>query len=108
MYAIRSYYGEFRAFALPPGDYVVSGRVPGFGAPLTPGPGGYDLSEGFLPTYYPGTSEVDQAQTVRVDAAQVVATDFALVPGRMGRVSGVVTRASGRPPAGLHVYLGVV
>jgi len=99
--------GEFRAFALPPGDYVVSGRVRNFGAPLTPGPGGDDLAEGFLPTFYPGTSDLDAAQTVHVDAAQVVATDFALVPGRMGRVSGTVARASGRPPTGLHVYLGV-
>jgi hypothetical protein len=99
--------GEFRVFALPPGDYVVSGRLRGFGAPLTPGPGGDDVAEGFLPTYYPGTSEIPEAQTVRVDPAQVVATDFALVPGRMGRVSGSVTRASGRSPAGLHVYLRV-
>jgi len=99
--------GEFRVYGLAPGDYFVSARMRGFGAPLTPGPGGDERTEGFLPTYFPGTSEVAEAQAVRIRAGGETATDFAMVPGRMGRISGTVVTVSGRSPSGLHVYLRV-
>jgi hypothetical protein len=100
--------GEYRVFGLAPGDYLVSARTRQFGAPVTMGTGGArDRAEGLLPTYFPGTVRVAEAQAVRVGAAQEVAVDFAAVAGRLVRVSGTVSRSTGRPAAGLNVFLGV-
>ena len=59
--------GEFRVFGLAPGAYLVSARTRQFGAPVTMGPGGArDRAESLIPTYYPGTTRVHDARTVRV------------------------------------------
>ena len=100
--------GEYRVFGLAPGEYLVSARTRQFGAPVTMGRGGTrDRAEGLLPTYYPGTSRLADAQSVRVGPAQEIIADFAAVPGRLVRISGTVSSSSGRPPAGLNVFLGV-
>ena len=100
--------GEFRVFGLAPGAYLVSARTRQFGAPVTMGPGGArDRAESLIPTYYPGTTRVADARTVRVAAGQEVVVDFIATTGRMLRVSGTARRANGAPPAGHNVFLAV-
>ncbi len=96
--------GEFRVFGLAPGEYVVSARFQS--REVTPGAGGVrDAAETFQPTYFPGTERVAEARTVRVGASQEVAAPFALVPGKMVRLSGTVTTSNGSPAAGFNVRL---
>lgn len=100
--------GEFRAFGLAPGDYVVSARSQQFGAPLMRGAAGAgDRAEGFLPTYYPGTIRMAEARSVRVRAGQESVANLGAVAGRMLRVSGTARRSNGTPASGLNVYLAV-
>lgn len=96
--------GEFRVFGLMPGDYVVSAHLRSMA--LTSGrDGARDAADGFLPTYYPGTANVAEARTIRVGASREVAADFAMVPGRMLRISGTAVDSMGRPATGLSVFL---
>jgi hypothetical protein len=100
--------GEFRIFGLAAGEYIVSVRAQQFGAALTRGTAGSrDRTEGFPPTFYPGTTRQTEAQAVRVRAGEEVAADFAVAAGRMLRVSGRAMNSRGTPATGLNVYLGV-
>src|SRR5688572_3435072 len=59
---------------------------------------------GFLPTYSGGTANPATAQRVKVGLAQeVTVPDFAMVPGRVGSISGTVVSSSGTPLAGESV-----
>src|SRR6185295_6395091 len=83
--------GEFRAFGLMPGEYVVSvssASMPGRQSP------------GFLTTYYPGTPNVSEAQSVRVNIGEESVVQFAVVSGRLSRISGTVVDSTGRPATG--------
>jgi predicted outer membrane repeat protein len=100
--------GEFRVFGLAPGAYLVSARTRQFGAPVTMGAGGArDRAEGLIPTYFPGTTRLADARSVRVAAGQEVVADFVATTGRLLRVSGTVRNSRGAPPAGHNVFLGV-
>jgi protocatechuate 3,4-dioxygenase beta subunit len=96
--------GEFRAFGLMPGDYVVVGSlrsVLGGGPPGNANDGG----EGFSPTYYPGTISSAEAQAVSIGVGQETAVQFAMVASRLSRVSGRVVDSQGRPAAGAQISL---
>ena len=100
--------GEFRVFGLAPGTYLVSARSRQFGAPVTMGAGGArDRAEGLIPTYFPGTTRVSEARSVRVAAGQEVVADYVATTGRLLRVAGVVRNSRGAPPAGHNVFLAV-
>lgn len=100
--------GEFRIFGLAAGEYIVSVRAQQFGAALTRGTAGSrDRTEGFPPTFYPGTTRQAEAQAVRVRAGEEVSANFAVAAGRMLRVSGRAMNSRGGPAVGLNVYLGV-
>lgn len=61
---------------------------------------------GFLPTYSGGTSNPASAHRVKVGLGQeVLMPDFAMVPGRVGTISGTAMSASGRPLAGESVSM---
>jgi hypothetical protein len=61
---------------------------------------------GFLPSYSGSTSNPTAAQRVRVGLGQeVTVPDFAMVPGRVGTISGTVMSSSGTPLAGESVSL---
>ena len=122
--------GQFRVFDLEPGDYFVSatlnqrpgGGRGGFGAPrgavgpigrggVRPaGPfanqGANAEPTGFAPTYYPGVTEIRQAQPLTLGLSQVMGgIDFAaqLVP--MARVAGLAIAPDGSPAAGVQIML---
>jgi protocatechuate 3,4-dioxygenase beta subunit len=92
--------GEFRLFSLMPGTYVISAMpadammMMGGGA-MSVGP----QDDGHGITYYPGTTNVDEAQSVTVGLAEVASASFALVPQRMTRISGIVRNSQGKPLA---------
>jgi protocatechuate 3,4-dioxygenase beta subunit len=84
--------GEFRAWGLRPGDYAVA-------AVMRPVTFGSDISDdrvGFARTFYPGTANPEQAQSVRIEAGKIVASlVITLVPVRTARVTGIAIGTDG-------------
>ncbi len=96
--------GAYRIFGLMPGDYIVRASM----RPNMPsGPRTAETeSTGYPGTYFPGVSDVSQAQPVTATIGQEVSSiGFSLVPARLSRVSGIVTGSDGRPLAGAMVML---
>jgi len=94
--AITNDIGEFRLFAIPPGQFYLS-------ATLRPMNGMADTDDrsGYAPTYFPGTSNVAEAQRVTVGIGQTITDmNMALMPSRMARVTGTVVDSQGRPFTG--------
>jgi protocatechuate 3,4-dioxygenase beta subunit len=88
--------GEFRVFGLMPGDYVISAIMRNMVMSVgNPNPN--DASDGFLPTYYPGTANPAEAENVSVGVGQELSLQFALLPSRMARITGTVVDSQGRP-----------
>ena len=96
--------GAYRIFGLMPGDYVVRAsmrrNMPG-------GPRDADVDPmGYPGTYYPGVTDVSQAQTVTASLGQELSSiAFALVPARLSRISGTVMGSDGRPLPGAMVMI---
>ena len=94
--------GEFRLFGLMPGTYVVSAtfddpsRMAAVPSIAAANRSAVD-NDGFGVTYYPGTLNSEEAQPVTVGIGEEAMATFALVPGRMTRISGVVRDSLGRP-----------
>src|SRR5262249_5082205 len=59
--------GEFRIFALPPGQYYLSATLRNFNGPMD---ATTDDRSGYAPTYYPGTASVTEAQRITVAIGQ--------------------------------------
>lgn len=107
--------GQFRLFGLPPGEYYVSGSATGgqmmqvemaLSASIggTGSGSGSSPTSGYAPTYFPGTTNGAEAQRLTVAVGQEAQnTDFALVPVRLARVSGIVLNSEGRPADGTMV-----
>ena len=93
--------GEIRIYSLMPGTYIVS-AVPAdtgmMGGPTSPA-SATSQDDGHGLTYYPGTINVDEAQSITVGLAEVANASFALVPQRMTRISGLVRNSQGKPLA---------
>ena len=93
--------GEFRLYSLMPGTYVVSATPADIMMMMPGGPAGpASISapdDGHGITYYPGTINVDEAQSITVGLADVANASFALVPQRMTRITGVVRNSQGKP-----------
>jgi hypothetical protein len=95
--------GEFRLYSLMPGTYVVSAAPMDMGGMAVQG-GSVSAStgapnDGHGITYYPGTINVDEAQSITVGLAEVASASFALVPQRMTRINGIVRDSQGKPMA---------
>ena len=85
--------GEFRAYGLMPGGYIVSGMVR---QPMPQG-NANDATEGYAPTYYPGTPNPAEAELLTLGLAQEMSLQLTLQAARMARISGTVTDSNGRP-----------
>jgi hypothetical protein len=62
-------------------------------------------SDGHRLTYYPGTTNPDEAQSIGVGIAQEAHASFALVPSRMTRVIGIIRNSQGKPAGDLMLGL---
>jgi hypothetical protein len=89
--------GEFRMFGLPPGEYFVSAAQRSFEVAL----GATNDRSGYAATYYPGTPNVAEAQTVKVSVGETVSDiTVMLAPTRTARISGVALDSEGKPISG--------
>jgi hypothetical protein len=96
--------GAYRIFGLMPGDYIVRAAMR---PNMPPGPRNADTEPtGYPGTYYPGVTDVSQAQTVTATLGQELSSvGFALVPARLSRISGTVVGSGGQPLAGAGVVI---
>ena len=112
--------GVFRIYGLPPGDYYVSASLRGglpigemevtmVGGAITSGTFGASASEprsGYASTYYPGTPNAAEAQKIALSSGQELSgTDFALIPARLAKVTGMVVGSDGKAVEGAAVTL---
>jgi hypothetical protein len=87
--------GAFRLYGLPPGDYYVSAST-----------GLIDAVKRDPPVYYPGTTNVADAQPITLAAGAETSADFQIAEVVRGAlVSGVVLNSSGGPAPGAMVNL---
>jgi hypothetical protein len=93
--------GQFRVFGLMPGDYVVQASS----SVVVIGVGGGPPSDSFAATFYPGTPNADEAQTVTLALAQETNLQFQLVTSKSSRVTGVVVNSDGAPMSGMSLSL---
>jgi hypothetical protein len=98
--------GEFRAYGLMPGQYVVQATTRSIGG--ISGARTSDSSEGFSPTYYPGTINSAEAQPIDVGIGEEVAVQFSMVAARLARIAGTVVDSEGRPAAGASLSVVTV
>lgn len=96
--------GQYRMYGLPSGEYYVSATLRNAEVMMfdmmgtSGGPTGSNPSSGYAPTYYPGTPSPSEAQKVVVALGQETQqTDFALLPVRLAKVSGMVVTSDGKP-----------
>lgn len=95
--------GQFRLFGLPPGEYVVSANFRGGGGEITDPSG---EPSGYAPTYFPGTTNVADAQRVKVDIAQEqTSINFALIATKLVRITGTIIDSQGAPVTNAAVML---
>ena len=80
--------GAYRLYALPPGDYYVA-------ASLRMAPADSIVETTYAPTYYPGTSDLGEAQRIHVGLGTEATAVFPLLPARHVRVSGTLLTSSG-------------
>jgi hypothetical protein len=87
--------GTFRLTGFVPGEYVLTATLPQvWNVPGEPEP------VAFGPTFYPGAISLVQAQRVALQPGQeLYGVEFALVPGRVGSIAGIVVDSRGRPVA---------
>lgn len=95
--------GQFRLFGLMPGDYVVNAMVRMPMALSAPNPA--DAAEGFAPTYFPGTVNPAEAQSVSVGIGEETSIQMVLQATRMAHVSGTVVDSAGKPVSGGSLML---
>ena len=90
--------GEFRVFGVPPGDYVIVARFDATDL------GSRDRVR-YVPTYYPGTANVSEAQRVTVGLGQEVSgITIALARAATAAMRGVV-RSSGAAAVGPFTFV---
>ncbi len=96
--------GGFRLYGLPPGDYFVSASTRN-NSFMGPGMTSTE-SEGFAPTYYPGTPNVNEATRITLKGGQEMSgANFALIVARMARVRGRAVNSRGEPAVGMMAML---
>lgn len=91
--------GQFRVYGLPSGDFIV-GTGSMFGVALTSTPAVREI-----PTYYPATTNIAEAQVVSLGPGQEAGAQITLVRARPGAITGTAQTSAGQPAAGMAVTL---
>jgi hypothetical protein len=100
--AISDDTGQYRLGGLEPGEYYLQASSRETWEADTPD----KQMLGFLPTFYPSNPIQTDAQRVRVRAGQELpGIDVALLPGKVGKISGTVFNSLGQPLAGENVSM---
>ena len=81
--------GEFRIYELMPGEYVVNANAL-TNAVVASDAVALPLGDGYPPTFYPGTPNVNQAQVITLGVGEEVSIQISLTAVRLSRVSGTV------------------
>jgi len=98
--------GNYRLFGLPPGEYYVSATLRSGGQEITDPAG---EPSGYAATYYPGTTNIAEAQRVTLAVSQEnIGIHFGLIATRLVRVSGQVIMSNGAPALNGNVMLAPV
>jgi len=101
--------GEFRLFGLKPGEYFIRAEdeyVPNNALPLSnESTLRQSLGSQYAPVYYPGVTQMGQAQAVSATSGAEVEADFILRHSRMVEISGKVIGFDGTPPGDADVML---
>ena len=98
--------GMFRLYGLNPGEYYISGSVRSQLQMMGPMNVTSTSSDGYAPTYFPGTPNVAEATRLMVKAgAETPNVSFALIAARLSRVSGRALTSTGVPAAAAFVTL---
>jgi carboxypeptidase family protein len=89
--------GEYRLFAIPPGQYYLTATLRGPGMMM----GDSDDRSGYAATYFPGTANAAEAQKVTVGLGQIMSDmNMALLPVHTARITGTAVDSQGRPFTG--------
>ncbi|HEY6211907.1 MAG TPA: carboxypeptidase-like regulatory domain-containing protein [Vicinamibacterales bacterium] len=90
--------GEFRLYAIPPGQYYLTATMRNTGTPFDSS----DDRSGYAPTYFPGTPTIGEAQRVNIAVGQTLTDlNMTLIPTKLARVSGTALDSRGRPMGGM-------
>ena len=82
-------------------DLAMVAATSGGGVGSIGGPSGSSPNSGYAPTYFPGTANGADAQRLTVAAGQEAqSTDFALLPVRLAKITGMVIGSDGKPVEG--------
>jgi len=93
-------HGRFRLFGLRPGEYLLQTDGPR-GSPTAAGD---EPGEGYLPTYYPGTTNAAEAPVLELGRGQeLTELEIRLVRSRTFRITGLVFGLDGTPAGGVLV-----
>jgi hypothetical protein len=84
--------GRFRLYGLACADYYITAVIEQSGNSRASG----DASLRYVPTYFPGTTRIDDAQLVRAAPEREVVANFAIAPTRLLKVSGWVSQSDGK------------
>src|SRR5581483_4870157 len=102
--------GQYRLYGLKPGEYYI--RAVDQFEPSAIDMGSEDqwqlkeaLGSEFAPVYYPGVTQMSQAQAVPVTAGEEAQIDFAMARTKTGQISGRVLGADGKPSSDAYVLL---
>jgi protocatechuate 3,4-dioxygenase beta subunit len=88
--------GEYRLFAIPPGQYYLSATLRNMGMM-----GDSDDRSGYAATYFPGTPNIAEAQRLTIGIGQAMSdVNMALMPTRTARITGTAVDSQGRPLIG--------
>ncbi len=94
--------GSFRVFGLPPGDYAITATLREDRPGMRGGNPDDQPANGYAPTYFPGTTNVAEAQRVTVALGQeLTGITFGLSLAPLSRVRGRVLAPAGAEPGGL-------
>jgi hypothetical protein len=89
--------GEFRLFAISPGQYYLSATFREMGMS-----GDSADRSGYAPTYFPGTSSIAEAQKITVALGQMISDiNMVLMPTRVSHITGTALDSKGHPLMGV-------
>jgi hypothetical protein len=95
--------GAYRLYGLAPGEYYVNASgTSGSNFVMNGAAMSNTESDGYAPSYYPGTSNINEAQRVTIKAGQeLLGIHFIFTPTRLAKIRGRVLNSHGEPARGM-------